>query len=32
VERARTVRRTLTTTTPPKAVRDFDEQLHGVYL
>ncbi|MFG2370830.1 helix-turn-helix domain-containing protein [Streptomyces sp. NPDC048504] len=32
VERARTMRRTLTTTTPPKVVRDFDEQLHGVYL
>ncbi|MEV6949437.1 helix-turn-helix transcriptional regulator [Streptomyces sp. NPDC051172] len=32
VERARTMRRTLTTSTPPKVVRDFDEQLHGVYL
>ncbi|MEU3608362.1 helix-turn-helix transcriptional regulator [Streptomyces sp. NPDC035033] len=32
VERARAVRRTLTTTTPPKVVRDFDERLHGVYL
>ncbi|NEC90936.1 helix-turn-helix transcriptional regulator [Streptomyces sp. SID12501] len=32
VERARTVRRTLTTTAPPKVVRDFDEQLHNVYL
>ncbi|WP_307840965.1 hypothetical protein [Streptomyces sp. GESEQ-4] len=32
VERARTMRRTLTTTAPPKVVRDFDEQLHGVYL
>ncbi|MFC5220006.1 hypothetical protein [Streptomyces coerulescens] len=32
VERARAVRRTLTTTTPPKVVRAFDEQLHGVYL
>ncbi|MFD7444045.1 helix-turn-helix domain-containing protein [Streptomyces sp. NPDC059909] len=32
VERARAVRRTLTTATPPKVVRDFDERLHGVYL
>ncbi|WP_079177115.1 helix-turn-helix domain-containing protein [Streptomyces sp. MUSC 14] len=32
VERARQVRRTLTTNTPPKVVRDFDERLHGVYL
>ncbi|MFE7302791.1 helix-turn-helix domain-containing protein [Streptomyces sp. NPDC057579] len=32
VERARTVRRSLTTTSPPKVVRDFDERLHGVYL
>ncbi|WP_229871861.1 helix-turn-helix transcriptional regulator [Streptomyces longisporoflavus] len=32
VERARTVRRSLATSSPPKAVRDFDEQLHGVYL
>ncbi|MEU9112162.1 helix-turn-helix transcriptional regulator [Streptomyces sp. NPDC048483] len=32
VERARAVRRSLTTATPPKAVRDFDERLHGVYL
>lgn len=32
VERVRSVRRTLTTTTPPKVVRDFDERLHGVYL
>ncbi|MEI5098415.1 helix-turn-helix transcriptional regulator [Streptomyces sp. PmtG] len=32
VERARAVRRTLTSTTPPKVVRDFDERLHGVYL
>ncbi|OIJ88491.1 helix-turn-helix domain-containing protein [Streptomyces colonosanans] len=32
VERARTVRRTLTTATPPKVVRDFDERLHGVCL
>ncbi|WP_405961320.1 helix-turn-helix domain-containing protein [Streptomyces sp. NBC_00024] len=32
LERARAVRRTLTTTSPPKMVRDFDERLHGVYL
>jgi transcriptional regulator with XRE-family HTH domain len=32
VERARAVRRTLTTTAPPKVVRDFDAQLHDVYL
>ncbi|MFD8573416.1 multiprotein-bridging factor 1 family protein [Streptomyces sp. NPDC059639] len=32
VERARVLRRSLTTTSPPKVVRDFDEQLHGVYL
>ncbi|MEU3998855.1 helix-turn-helix transcriptional regulator [Streptomyces fungicidicus] len=32
VERARAVRRTLTTGAPPKVVRDFDERLHGVYL
>ncbi|MFE2095833.1 helix-turn-helix domain-containing protein [Streptomyces sp. NPDC059468] len=32
VERARTVRRTLSTTTPPKVVREFDERLHGICL
>lgn len=32
VERARAVRRSLTTTSPPRAVRDVDERLHGVYL
>ncbi|MER5214887.1 hypothetical protein ABT063_31140 [Streptomyces sp. NPDC002838] len=32
VERARAVRRTLTTASPPKMVRDFDDRLHGVYL
>ncbi|MEU5143691.1 helix-turn-helix domain-containing protein [Streptomyces sp. NPDC021139] len=32
VERARALRRSLTTTAPPKVVRDFDERLHGVYL
>ncbi|MFC4500545.1 MULTISPECIES: helix-turn-helix domain-containing protein [Streptomyces] len=32
VERARAVRRRLTTASPPKAARDFDERLHGVYL
>ncbi|MEW2625648.1 DNA-binding protein [Streptomyces sp. NPDC048106] len=31
VERARG-RRSLTTSSPPKVVRDFDERLHGVYL
>ncbi|MFJ6136603.1 helix-turn-helix domain-containing protein [Kitasatospora sp. NPDC092286] len=32
VERARALRRSLTTSSPPKVVRDFDEHLHGVYL
>ncbi|WP_225448650.1 DNA-binding protein [Streptacidiphilus sp. P02-A3a] len=32
VERARTVRRSITSTSPPKVVREFDERLHGVYL
>jgi transcriptional regulator with XRE-family HTH domain len=32
VERARALRRTYTSSTPPKVVRDFDERLHGVYL
>ncbi|MFD9124155.1 DNA-binding protein [Kitasatospora sp. NPDC059571] len=32
VERARSLRRSLTSATPPKAVREFDERLHGVYL
>ncbi|MFK0142707.1 helix-turn-helix domain-containing protein [Streptomyces murinus] len=32
VERARGVRRSLTSSSPPKLVRDFDERLHGVYL
>ncbi len=32
VERARGLRRTLATTSPPKVVREFDERLHGVYL
>ncbi|AIA02997.1 helix-hairpin-helix DNA-binding motif-containing protein [Streptomyces noursei] len=32
VERARAVRRKLTTGSPPKSVRAFDERLHGVYL
>ncbi|MFF4717373.1 hypothetical protein ACFY2V_39160 [Streptomyces eurythermus] len=32
VERARGVRRSLTTSSPPKVVPDFDERLHGVYL
>ncbi|RKN39786.1 helix-turn-helix domain-containing protein [Streptomyces hoynatensis] len=32
VERARALRRAYTSPTPPRVVRDFDEQLHGVYL
>jgi hypothetical protein len=32
VERARTVRRSLALSSPPRVVRDFDERLHGVYL
>lgn len=32
VERSRAMRRSLTTTSPPKVVRDFDERLYGVYL
>ncbi|MER6087714.1 helix-turn-helix domain-containing protein [Streptomyces bluensis] len=32
VERSRGVRRSLSLTSPPKVVRDFDERLHGVYL
>ncbi|MEU0744424.1 helix-turn-helix transcriptional regulator [Streptomyces sp. NPDC006134] len=32
MERARAVRRGLTTASPSKVVRDFDERLHGVYL
>jgi transcriptional regulator with XRE-family HTH domain len=32
VERARAIRRSLTTSSPPKVVREFDERLHGVYL
>ncbi|MFF7638468.1 helix-turn-helix domain-containing protein [Kitasatospora sp. NPDC008050] len=32
VERARALRRSLITSSPPKVVRDFDERLHGVYL
>ncbi|MFC4331399.1 hypothetical protein ACFPC0_27200 [Streptomyces andamanensis] len=32
VERVRALRRTLTTSAPPKVVRDVDERLHGVYL
>ncbi|WP_318199191.1 helix-turn-helix transcriptional regulator [Streptomyces sp. SCL15-4] len=31
VERARALRRSLTTASPPRVVRDFDERLHGVY-
>ncbi|GGV03571.1 hypothetical protein GCM10010211_83500 [Streptomyces albospinus] len=32
VERVRAVRRSLTSSAPPKVVRDLDERLHGVYL
>ncbi|WP_405649754.1 MULTISPECIES: hypothetical protein [unclassified Streptomyces] len=32
VERARALRRCLSTGSPPKVVREFDERLHGVYL
>ncbi|WP_406509067.1 helix-turn-helix domain-containing protein [Streptomyces sp. NBC_00212] len=32
VERARFVRRLLTTGSPSKVVREFDDRLHGVYL
>ncbi|MGW6144289.1 helix-turn-helix domain-containing protein [Streptomyces sp. NPDC055140] len=32
VERARALRRSLSTGSPPKVVREFDERLHGVYL
>lgn len=32
VERARTLRRSYTSATPPRVVRDFDERLYGVYL
>jgi hypothetical protein len=32
VERARALRRSLATSSPPKVVRDFDERLHDVYL
>ncbi|GFH36821.1 helix-turn-helix transcriptional regulator [Streptomyces pacificus] len=32
IERARRVRRSLSLTSPPKVVRDFDERLHDVYL
>ncbi|GHF77148.1 hypothetical protein GCM10018790_64070 [Kitasatospora xanthocidica] len=32
VDRACGLRRTLTTTTPPRVVREFDDRLHDVYL
>jgi hypothetical protein len=32
VDRARAVRRSYRTGSPPKVVRDFDERLHDVYL
>ncbi|WP_431774413.1 helix-turn-helix domain-containing protein [Streptomyces cucumeris] len=32
IERARALRRSYTSTTPPRVVRDFDDRLHGIYL
>ncbi|MFD9817059.1 helix-turn-helix domain-containing protein [Streptomyces sp. NPDC059080] len=32
VERARGLRRSYSTTTPPKVVRDFDDRLYGVFM
>ncbi|MEV7360026.1 helix-turn-helix transcriptional regulator [Kitasatospora sp. NPDC091276] len=32
VERARALRRSFSTSSPSRAVREFDERLHGVYL
>lgn len=32
IERARAVRRSYTSTTPPRVVREFDDRLHGIYL
>ena len=32
VDRARALRRIITSATPPKVVREFDERLHAVYL
>lgn len=32
VEKARALRRSYTSATPPKIVRDFDERLYGIYL
>ncbi|HEY5833215.1 hypothetical protein [Streptomyces sp.] len=32
VDRARIFRRSYSSSTPPKTVRDFAEKLHGVYL
>ncbi|GLV73232.1 helix-turn-helix domain-containing protein [Streptomyces hygroscopicus] len=32
IERARGLRRSYTSTTPPRAVREFDDRLHGIYL
>lgn len=32
VDRARAVRRTYRTASPPRVVRDFDERLHDIYL
>ncbi|WP_326809669.1 hypothetical protein OG533_39600 (plasmid) [Streptomyces sp. NBC_01186] len=32
VERARALRRSYTSPTPPKIVRDFDDKLYGIYL
>lgn len=32
VERSRALRRSFSTSSPPKVLREFDERLHGVYL
>ncbi|MFF4479581.1 hypothetical protein ACWDHW_13815 [Streptomyces melanosporofaciens] len=32
IERARALRRSYTSATPPRAVREFDDRLHGIYL
>ncbi|MET7935443.1 helix-turn-helix transcriptional regulator [Streptomyces sp. NPDC005322] len=32
IERARALRRSYASPTPPKIVRDFDDRLHGIYL
>ncbi|BBJ43662.1 hypothetical protein SSPO_063800 [Streptomyces antimycoticus] len=32
IERARALRRSYTSATPPRVVREFDDRLHGIYL